>query len=138
MKKWIVCLVAGLALLIVGFSLTADHVVRCADFPMSPGQVCQEASGSGDVVTRKTYDEVAKETEAAQHVGEIWGRVAFVAGGVLTLLAVGGLVVRRRRRNNQDPTPSDLFFRRRAAAQAAPPPPRPPEDGPGPDQPSAR
>jgi hypothetical protein len=123
-RKWIVCLVAGLALLIVGLPLTADHVVRCADFPMSPGQVCQEASGSGDVVVRKTYDEVAKETEAAQHVKEIWGRSAFVVGGVLILLAVGGLVVRRRRRANQGPSPSDLFFQRRAAEQAAPPPRR--------------
>lgn len=129
MRKWIFCLVVGLALLIVGIPLTGNPVVRCAGVPMSPGEICQEASGSGEVASRKTYDDVKAETEAAQHTRVSWGRSALLGGGVLTLLAVCGIVVRRRRRKNQGPTPGDLFFRRRAAAQAAPPQ-RPPEDGP--------
>jgi hypothetical protein len=123
-RKWIFCLAVGVVLLIVGIPLTGDPVVRCGGVPMSPGKVCEEASGSGDVVSRKTYDEVAKETEAAHQTRVIWGRAALVGGGVLIVLAVGGLVVRRRGRKNQGPTPSDLFFRRRAAEQAAPPPRR--------------
>jgi hypothetical protein len=130
MRKWILCLVAGLALLIVGIPLTGDPVVRCAGTPMSPGETCREASGSGEVVSRRTYAEVEQETEAAHRVRVAWGRAALLGGGALILLAVGGIVVRRRRRANQEPTPADLFFQRRAAAQAAPPYPRPREDDP--------
>jgi hypothetical protein len=129
MRKWIFCLAAGLALLIVGIPLTGDPVVRCGGVQMSPGENCRVVSGGGEVVSRKTYDEVVAETEAAHHIRVIWGRTALLGGGALTLLAVCGIVVRRRRRANQEPTPGDLFFRRRAAAQAAPPYPRPPEDG---------
>lgn len=133
MKKWIFCLAAGFALLILGVILTGDPVVRCAGVPMSPGEVCQAATGSGEVAARRTYDEVQKETEAAQRTRDTWGLGAFVGGGVLILAAAAGVVVRRRRRANQGPSPADLFFQRRAAAQAAPPPDEgPPTRGPAP------
>jgi hypothetical protein len=119
MKKWIFCAVVGLALLVLGVSLTGDPVVRCGAVPMSPGAVCQEATGSGEVVARKTYDEVEKETVAAQPTRDAWGLGAFVGGAVLILLAVAGVVVRRRRRAKQEPSPADLFFQRRAAAARA-------------------
>ena len=100
---------------------------------MSPGEVCRDTTGSGEVVARKTYDEVEKEAEAAQRTRDTWGRGAFVSGAVLILLAAAGIVIRRRRRANQDPSPADLFFQRRAAAQAAPPPDKgPPTQGPDP------
>jgi hypothetical protein len=133
MRKWIFCLVAGFVVLIVGVILTGEPVVRCAGVPMSPGEVCREAIGSGEVVARKTYDEVEKETEAAQRTRDTWGLGAFVSGTALILLATTGIVVRRRRRTNQGPSPADLFFQRRAAAQAAPPPDEgPPTRGPDP------
>jgi hypothetical protein len=101
--------------------------------PMSPGRVCLNATGSGEVVERKTYDEVEKETEAAQRTRDAWSLGAFASGAVLILLAAAGTVVRRRRRANQGPSPADLFFQRRAAAQAAPPPDGgPPARGPDP------
>jgi len=133
LNKWIFCLVAGLALLAFGVSLTGEPVVRCGGVPMSPGTVCQDTTGSGEVVARKTYDEVEKEAEAAQRTRDTWGRGAFVSGAVLILLAAAGIVIRRRRRANQGPSPADLFFQRRAAAQAAPPPDKgPPTRGPDP------
>ena len=133
MRKWIFCLVAGLALLILGVSLTGEPVVRCAGMPMSPGAVCRDTTGSGQVVARKTYDEVVMETEAAQRTRDTWGFGAFVSSAVLIPLAAAGIVIRRRRRANQGPSPADLFFRRRAAAQAAPPPDEgPPIRGPDP------
>ena len=133
MTKWIFCLAAGLALLILGVSLTGDPVVRCGGVPMSPGGVCQNATGSGEVAARKTYDEVEKETEAAQRTRDTWGLGAFVSGAALILVAAAGIVIRRRRRASQGPSPADLFFQRRAAAQAAPPPDGgPPTRGPDP------
>jgi hypothetical protein len=133
MTKWIFCLAVGFALLVLGAILTGDPVVRCGGVPMSPGRVCLNATGSGKVVERKTYDEVEKETEAAQRTRDTWGLRAFVSGAALILLAAAGVVVRRRRRANQDPSPADLFFQRRAAAQAAPPPREgPPTRGPDP------
>jgi len=133
MKKWIFCLAAGLALLILGVILTGDPVVRCGGVPMSPGEVCQDTTGSGEVVARKTYDEVEKETVAAQRTRDAWGLGAFVGGAVLILVAATGIVIHRRRRANQGPSPADLFFQRRAAAQAAPPPDEgPPTRGPDP------
>ena len=122
MKKWILCLVAGLALLILGISLTGEPVLRCGGVPMSPGEVCRETTGSGEVVARKTYDEVEKEAAAAQRTRDAWGLGTLASGAVLILLAGAGIVIRRRRRANQGPSPADLFFQRRAAAQAAPPP----------------
>ena len=122
MKKWIFCLVAGLVLLIIGVSLTGEPVVRCGGVPMSPGEVCRDTTGSGEVVARKTYDEVEKETEAAQRTRDTWSLGAFASGTVLILLAATGFAVRRRRRADHGPSPADLFFQRRAAAQAAPQP----------------
>lgn len=126
MKKWILCAVAGLALLTLGVGLTGDPVVRCGGVPMSPGAVCQDTTGSGEVVARRTYDEVERETVAAQRTRDAWGLGAFVGGSVLILLAVAGVVVRRRSRAKQGLSPAELFFQRRAAAQATPPP----ENGP--------
>ncbi len=126
MKKWIACLVAGLALLVLGVSLTGEPVVRCAGVPMLPRAVCRETTGSGEVVAQKTYDEVEKETVAAQRTRDSWGLGAYVSGAALILLAAAGTVIRRRRRANQGPSPADLYFQRRAAAQAAPRP----DDGP--------
>ncbi len=131
MRIWIFCLVAGLGLLVLGASLTGDPVVRCGGVPISPGRVCVNATGSGEVVERKTYDEVEKETEAAQRTRDTWSLGAFVSGGVLILMAATGTVIRRRRRANQGQSAGDLFFQRRAAAQAAPPPDEgPPQPGP--------
>jgi hypothetical protein len=89
MRKWIFCLVAGLALLIVGIPLTGDPVVRCGGVPMAPGEVCQVASGSGEVASRRTYDEVEKETVAAHRTSVTWGRSALLGGGALTDSATG-------------------------------------------------
>jgi len=130
MGKWILCLVAGLALLIVGIPLTGDPVVRCGGVPMAPGGICRVVSGGGEVVSRRTYDEVVRETEAAQQIRVAWGRAAMLGGGALILLAAWRIIVVRRRRANPEPTAADLFFRRRAAAQATPPYPL--EDGPQP------
>ena len=130
MRKWILCLVAGLVLLTGGILLTGDPVVRCAGVPMAPGETCRVVSGSGEVVSRRTYDEVEKETEAAHRIRVAWGRAALVGGGVLIALAGWRIVVARRRRANQGPTAADLFFQRRAAAQRADQNPPPPEDDP--------
>lgn len=134
MRKWIFCAVAGLALLILGVILTGDPVVRCAGVPMARGGVCQETTGSGEVVARRTYDEVEKEAVAAQRVRNAWGLGAFVGGAVLISVAVAAEVVRRRRRAKQGPSPGDLFFQRHAAALRTPPPedgspPRAPDSG---------
>jgi hypothetical protein len=97
---------------------------------MTPGETCRVVSGGGEVVSRRTYDEVEQETEAAHRIRATWGRVAMVGGGVLILLAGWRIVARRRGRANQAPTSADLFFKRRAAAQRADQNPRPPEDDP--------
>jgi hypothetical protein len=130
MRKWILCLVAGLVLLTGGVLLTGDAVVRCAGVPMAPGETCRVESGSGEVVSRRTYAEVEQETEAAHRVRVVWSRAALVGGGVLTVLAGWRIVVRRRARANQGPTEADLFFQRRAAAQRADQNTTPPQDDP--------
>lgn len=113
MKRWIFCLVVGLVLLILGTGVATDTSVRCSGLLMSPGEVCQEATGSGKVTSRKTYDEVKREIDAAHRTFVTWGRWTMLGGGAaLTALAGWGIAAHRRRGRNQGPTPADLFFQR--------------------------
>jgi len=121
MKKWIVCLIAGLALLMFSTGVASDTAVRCGGVLMSPGEVCEETTGSGDVTSRKTYDDVEKETQAAHRTFVTWGRWAMLGGGaVLTALAIWGIAVQRHRKRNQGPTTADLFFQQQAAQARGP------------------
>jgi type IV secretory pathway VirB10-like protein len=136
MKKWIVCLVVGVALLTLSTGAASDTAVRCDGELMSPGDICETTSRTGEVTSRETYDEVAQDAKAAHHTFVTWGRWAMLGGGaVLTVLAIWGIAAQRRRKKNQGPTTADLYFQQQAAAQAAPGYPRQPQYAPQPQQP---
>jgi|tagenome__1003787_1003787.scaffolds.fasta_scaffold20873361_2 type IV secretory pathway VirB10-like protein len=128
MKKWIFCLVVGTALLFLSTGAASDTAVRCDGELMSPGDICETTTRTGEVTSRETYDEVERDTKAAHHTFVTWGRWAMLGGGaVLTVLAIWGIAAQRRRTKNQGPTTADLYFQQQAAAQAPSPayPPQP-------------
>jgi hypothetical protein len=126
MKKWIVFLIAGIALLTFSTGAGSDTAVRCDGELMSPGEVCETTTRTGDVQSRETYDEVKKGNEAAHHTFVTWGRWAMLGGGAaLTLLSIWGIAARRRRAKNQGPTTADMYFQQKAAQPQAAPQPQP-------------
>jgi hypothetical protein len=122
MKKWIVCLVVGISLLLLSTGAASDTAVRCDGELMSPGDICETTDRTGDVTSRETFDEVERDAKAAHQTFVTWGRWAMLGGGAaLTALAIWGIAAQRRRKKNQGPTTADLYFQQQAAAQAAPP-----------------
>lgn len=135
MKKWILCLVVGLSLLLLSTGAASDTAVRCDGELMSPGDICEYHDRTGDVTSRETYDEVERDTKAAHQTFVTWGRWAMLGGGaVLTALAIWGIAVQRRRKKNQGPTTADLYFQQQAAGQAAPNPQAHPQQQHAPQQ----
>ncbi|HEV7649414.1 MAG TPA: hypothetical protein VGP26_14775 [Actinophytocola sp.] len=130
MKKWIVCLIAGLALLTFSTGAASDTAIRCDGELMLPGDTCQYTSRTGEVTSEESYDEVKKGTEAAHHTFVTWGRWAMLGGGLaLTLLAIWGIAAHRRRAKKQGPTTADLYFQQQSA-QAPPHPAQQPYPAP--------
>lgn len=144
MKKWILCLVVGISLLLLSTGAASDTAVRCDGELMSPGDICEYHDRTGDVTSQETYDEVERDTKAAHQTFVTWGRWAMLGGGaVLTALAIWGIAVQRRRKKNQGPTTADLYFQQQAApagtpAQPAYPPQQQfaPQQQPAPQQPA--
>jgi hypothetical protein len=113
MKKWVVAVVIGVALLLLSTGAGQDDngVVKCGSAVMGPGDECEETR-RGQTVGTRTYEDMKASQEAAARTFDSWGRWALLGGGlVLTLGGVAGIVMTRRRR---------------AAAAAQPQPPLPP------------
>lgn len=124
MKKWILCLVVGISLLLLSTGAAGDNEVRCDGALMQPGEICEYTNRSGDVTSQETYDEVKAGNEAAHQTFVTWGRWALLGGGLaLTALGIWGITVQRRRRRNQGPTTADLYFQQQAAQAGTPAPP---------------
>jgi hypothetical protein len=121
MKKWILCLVVGISLLLLSTGAAGKDGVRCDGDLMQPGDICEYHSRTGEVTSRETYDEVKADNEAAHQTFVTWGRWALLGGGLaLSALGIWGITVQRRRRRNQGPTTADLYFQQQAA-QSGPP-----------------
>jgi len=120
MKKWVVALVIGLALLALGSGAGVnDNTIRCGSEIMLPSDTCEETRG-GDTVGTKTYDEMKADKEAGQRVFNSWGRWALLGGGgVLAVLGIFGIVSTRRKRAAAGPTTADLHLAQQNAAQQA-------------------
>ncbi len=99
MKKWVVALVIGVALLLLSTGANVnDSTITCGSEIMGPGDTCEETRG-GTTVDTKTYAEMKADDEAAKRTFESWGRWALLGGGaVLTVLGIWGIVVTRRKR----------------------------------------
>jgi hypothetical protein len=98
MKKWVVALVIGLALVSLSFK-GKNSTVECGTKTMTPGYVCEDGG------TTRTYAEMVAAQESAEEAFQTWIRwVLLGVGGVLT---IGGLVgvmkVRRARRVSEVP-----------------------------------
>lgn len=131
MKKWIFCLVVGIALLSLSTGVAGDDGVRCDGQPMVPGDVCEYRTRGGDVTSSQTYDEVKENNEAVHHTFVTWGRWALLGGGVLlTGFGIWGIVRTRRRRKAQGPSTADVYFQQQAAQSAPAGAPAHPQAGP--------
>jgi hypothetical protein len=99
MRKWIICVVVGLALLGLGSGVGVnDGRVMCGSEEMSPGDVCEETRRGVSMGTR-TYEEMKADAEAGQQTFDSWGRWALLGGGLaLTVLGAFGIVRLRRER----------------------------------------
>jgi hypothetical protein len=118
MKKWIVSLVIGVALVLIGTGAGVNgDTIKCGSETMLPGDTCEESRGGSTVDTR-TYAEMKADKEAGQRTFDSWGRWAFLGGGVaLAVLGIGGIVATRRKRAAAGPTTADLHLARQHAAQ---------------------
>ena len=143
MKKWVIALIVGLALLGLGAGVGVnDNTIKCGSEIMSPGDECEETR-SGTTVGTKTYDEMKASNEAGQRTFNSWGRWVLLGGGLaLTVLGVVGIVKERRRRANAGPTTADMHLAQQQQASSTPgqpqqysPPPQqqqqPPQYSPG-------
>jgi hypothetical protein len=117
MKKWIVCLLAGISLLAFSSGVGGQDGVRCDGELMSPGDICESRSSTGEVTSSETYDEVKAGNERAHRTFVTWGRWALLGGGILlTGLAIWG-IVRERRRRKAEGQVGDLYVQQQSAAQ---------------------
>lgn len=101
MRKWIICVVVGVALLSLSTGAGGDDsgLLKCGSEVMSPGDVCEETRG-GVTVDEKTYDEMKASQENGQKIFNSWGRWALLGGGIaLVALGVFGIVRTRRQRS---------------------------------------
>jgi hypothetical protein len=124
MKKWIFCLLAGLAMLTLSTGAGVnDDTVRCDGEIMSPGDVCEYRNRSGGhAIDSQTYDEMKANTEAGQRTFNSWGRWALLGGGlVLTGLGAWGAVRHRRRQKAAAPGTADPHVQQQAAESAPAP-----------------
>lgn len=99
MKKWVIALCVGLALLAFGSGVGVnDNTIKCGSETMYPGDVCEETR-AGSTVDTKTYEEMKASKEAGQRIFNSWGRWALLGGGlVLVVGGIAGIMTTRRRR----------------------------------------
>jgi hypothetical protein len=117
MKKWIVCLLAGLSLLAFSTGVGGQDGVRCDGQLMSPGDICETRTSTGEVTSSETYDEVKESNERAHRTFVTWGRWALLGGGILLIgLAIWG-IVRERRRRKVEGQIGDLYVQQQSGAQ---------------------
>ncbi|HEY0448188.1 hypothetical protein [Actinophytocola sp.] len=121
MKKWIFCLVIGLAMLAFSTGVGVnDGTVRCDGQIMNPGSVCEFRDRGGDVTSTQTYDEIKAGDAAAKKTFNSWGRWALLGGGLaLTGLAGWGILRRRRQQKAQGPTTAGLYLQQQTAQSGA-------------------
>ena len=97
MRKWVVCLVVGLAMLTLSTGAGVnDSRIMCGSDVMYPGDVCEETR-RGATVDTKTYEEMKTSKENGQRTFNSWGRWALLGGG-LALAVLGGYGIVRVRR----------------------------------------
>jgi hypothetical protein len=106
MKKWVIAVLIGVALLALGSGAAnnKDGLIRCGSEIMGPGDVCEE-SRRGSTVSERTYEEMKASQEAATRTFNSWGRWVLLGGGLfLTAVGIWGIVTRRRRAASAEPT----------------------------------
>lgn len=98
MKKWVIALVIGLALISLSFK-GKDSTIDCGGKTMQPGYVCEQNGST------RTYSEMAEAQKSSQEAFQSW--IRWVLLGVGAVLTIGGFVgvmkVRRTRRTSAEP-----------------------------------